>query len=59
MQHRKIKNFSKTYVDFPQFPNIRKFVCNNDRCVYINTAAPINGERIRVLEMFPVEFEWM
>lgn len=51
------KNYSKSYVDFPQFPTIRKFVCKQDRCVYINTAAPLNGGKVNVQEMFPVDFE--
>lgn len=50
-------NYSRTYVDYPQFPTIRKFICNQARCVYINTAAPVNGESIRILEMFPVGYE--
>ncbi|MBQ2242299.1 MAG: hypothetical protein II319_09190 [Clostridia bacterium] len=51
------KNYSRSYVDYPQFPTIRKFVCKQDRCIYINTAAPVNGESVRVLEMFPTDFE--
>lgn len=52
-----MKNYSRTYVDYPQFPTIRRFVCHQDRSVYINIAAPVNGESIRVLEMFPTDFE--
>lgn len=57
MKNSAIKSYSRSYVDYPQFPTIRKFVCKQDRCVYINTAAPVNGESIRVLEMFPTDFE--
>lgn len=48
----KYSRFDRVYVDFPQFAEIRKFICIRDRCIYINTAAPVNGAVVKVLEMF-------
>ncbi len=48
----KYSQFDRVYVDYPMFAEIRRFICVNERCIYINTAAPVNGASVKILQMF-------
>ena len=54
---KKYRNYDREYVDLPQFPTVRRFVCENQKVIYINVAANEYGGSIRVkdfVEELPV-----
>lgn len=48
---KKYRNFDRQYVDLPQYPTIRRFICENQKMIYINVGAEVGAKSIRVQEV--------
>lgn len=48
---KKYRNFDRQYVDLPQYPTIRRFICENQKMIYINVGAEVGAKSVKVQEV--------
>lgn len=45
------RNYDRVYVDLPQYPTIRRFICDAQKAIYINVGAEGHAKSVKVQEV--------
>lgn len=48
---KQYRNYDRIYVDLPQYPTIRRFICDAQKVIYINVAAEVGAKSVKVQEV--------
>ena len=49
MKRSELNKYSVTYVDYPIYPEIRKFISPTEKMIYVNTASHPDAKTIFIL----------